>query len=501
MKLSSTNRTATLIIRCVIILFLLQPFAKLYSQSKEGFDLVKKEVIKIENQEHVLIRGELTVPEDRSKPSSRTLTIPVQIIKATNSNAAEPIFWLDGGPGATNILSVAKIASANPSKLLANHDFVCIGYRGVDGSTVLKSKKINKAFKGIKHKMLSDQSLKNVEEKIKEYCTDLKKEGVDINQYTIMNVIDDIDYARRALGYTTINFLSASYGTRVALLYNYKFPSVITRSMMIGACPPGYFLTRQEQAENTIRFYDSLYKSNSGMKYDGSIREAIQKSFDNLPKRWATFRLDPDKIKAGTIGMLYARGAAVWAFNAYFKAANEGDFSELYMLQKIFEMNSKVIVGDVYAKTVSADIENNSNNLNTREQFRNSSTLLGDNISAIYGSTAHAWSIQSIPDEYKKCRTSESEVLVISGDLDFRTPADITNRELMPFLKNGKHLVLKNMSHSDILLNVMKSQDFLYQYFEFGNVDKSLISSIPYVDFTSQSKLGKAKIFVAGLIM
>lgn len=501
MKSSPRKKTSALTIGCITSLFLLQSLTNVHSQSKEKFTLLKKEIIKIENHEHVLLKGELTVPEDRSKPDSRVLTIPVQIIKAAHANTAAPIFWLDGGPGASNILSVKKIASASPSKLLANHDFVCIGYRGVDGSTVLQSKKINKAFKGIKHKMLSDESLNNVETKIREYCAKLKKEGVDINQYTILNVIDDIDEARNALGYTSINLLSASYGTRVALLYNYKFPSVITRTIMIGACPPGYFLTRQEQAENTIHYYDSLYKIKSGIECKDSISDAMQRVFDNLPKRWATFRLDPDKIKAGTTGMLYARGSAVWAFNAYFKAANERDFSGLYMLQKIYEMNSNAIIGDVYAKTVSADMENSMIDSNTREQFRSSHTLLGNNVSAIYGSTAHAWSINSIPDEYKKCRPSEAEVLVISGDLDFRTPADITNRELMPFLKNGSHVVLKNMSHSDILLNVMKSQDFLYQYFEFGKVDEALISSVPTVDFTYQSKLGKVKIFLAGLIM
>ncbi|MCC6836792.1 MAG: alpha/beta fold hydrolase [Cytophagales bacterium] len=500
MKSSTRERTNTLTFGCLILLFLLQPFAKVHSQNKEGFSLKNKEVVKIEGKDYVLLRGELTVPEDRSKPDSRVLIIPVQIIRAFGENAAEPIFWLDGGPGASNILSIEKIASASPSKLLTNHDFVCIGYRGVDGTTVLKSRKINKSFKGLHHKMLSDESLNNVEAKIKAYCSSLKKDGIDINQYTILNVIDDLDYARQLLGYAKINLLSASYGTRVALLYSYRYPLVIRRTIMIGACPPGYFLTRQEQAENIINYYDSLYKVSSGMEYKGSIKDAMQRAFDNLPRRWATFRLDADKIKAGTTGMLYARGSAVWAFNAYFKAANEGDFSELYMLQKIFEMSNKAIIGDVYAKTVSADWENTID-LPTREQFRNSSTLLGNNISAIYGSTAHAWSIKSIPDEYKKCRVSEDEVLVISGDLDFRTPADITNRELMPFLKNGKHIVLKNMSHSDILLNVMKSQDFLYQYFESGIVDESLIRSVPVLDLTSQSRLGKVKIFVAGLIM
>lgn len=466
----------------------------------EGFVLLKREVIRMENQEYVLLRGELTVPEDRSNANSRTLTLPVQIIKAARANVAEPIFWLDGGPGVTNMLSVEKIASTSPTKLLTTHDFVCIGYRGVDGSTVLKSKKINKAFQGIDHKMLSDRSLDNVEVEIKKYCTKLRKDGVDINQYTILDVIDDFDYARKELNYRSVNLLSTSYGTRIALLYAYRFPSAVKRTIMVGACPPGYFLTRPDQAENIIRHYDSLYKLESGVEHQGSIIDAIQNAFDRLPKRWATFRLDPDKIKAGTISMLYARGSAVWAFNAYFKAAHEGDYSELYMLQKIYEMNSKNVIGDVYAKTVSADMDTESANT-TRGQFRNSSTLLGNNIAAVYGSTAHAWSIRSIPDEYKTSRMSESEVLVISGDLDFRTPVDITNRELMPFLKNGRHVVLKNMSHRDILMNVMKSQDFLHQYFDCGQVDESLINSVPSVDFNSRSKLGKVKIFVAGLIM
>lgn len=478
----------------------LQSFTIGHAQGKDGFKLLKTETLTIEDQAYLLLKGELTVAEDRTKSDSRKLTLPVQIIKAKQADAGPPIFWLDGGPGASNILSIEKIVSTTPTKLLAHHDFVCVGYRGVDGSTVLRSRKINKAFRATRHELLSDASLDNVEAKIKTYCATLSNAGIDINQYTIVDVTEDVDYAREVLGYASINLLSSSYGTRVALLYGYRFPSRLARTVMVGACPPGYFLTRPEQAENTIAHYDSLYQLQEDAVHKGSIKEAMRLAFSRMPKRWATFRLDADKIKAGTMGMLYARGSAVWAFQAYFSAAQEGDFSSLFLLQKLYEMNSKSVIGDVYAKTVSADIDYNAIDLNTRKRFRSSTTLLGNNISAIYGSTAHAWSIKSIPDEYKRCRVSASEILIISGDLDFRTPADVTDRELMPFLKNGKHVVLKNLSHSDLLLRVMKSQDFLFQYFDFGTVDESLVELSPDVNFAAPSKTRKAKVFVIGLL-
>ncbi len=79
-----------------------------------------------------------------------------------------------GWPGASNISGTKNIA------LLKNHDFICVGYRGADGSTILKSKKIAKAMKGVNHRLLSDGSLDNFGVKAKEYLAELKKEGIDI---------------------------------------------------------------------------------------------------------------------------------------------------------------------------------------------------------------------------------------------------------------------------------------------------------------------------------
>jgi pimeloyl-ACP methyl ester carboxylesterase len=465
------------------------------------FETIKKgKPIVIDSQTYQTLEGFIDVPEDYQKANSRRLLIPFFVVKSPSKNPSTPIFWLDGGPGGSNIISEDKIASSNPSKILANHDFVCIGYRGVDGTTVLKSKKINKAMKGLHHQMLSASSLRNIEMKIKEYCAELEKSGININNYTIMDVIEDFEYARKFLGYKSINLLSVSYGTRVALLYSYKYPKVLNHSLMIGACPPGYFLTRPEQAEITLNRYDSIYKSQNATDYRGSIKEAMKKALDNLPKRWATFTLDADKIKAGTVGALYIRGFAVMAFDAYFKAAYEKDYSGLFMLQKIQDMNEVEAIGDVYAKTVSADksvIEENAAMKRTQPE---ANTILGKNMALIYERTSKSWPIASIPSDFTKCRNTNVKTVIISGDLDFRTPAYITEKELMPYLPNGKHLVLKNMSHQDILMNTMKSPEFLQAYFDTGEANQSLLKTIDTIDFKPKNTISKAKIFVMGLI-
>ena len=42
-----------------------------------------------------------------------------------------------------------------------------------------------------------------------------------------------------------------------------------------------------------------------------------------------------------------------------------------------------------------------------------------------------------------KCRQSNTETLVISGALDHRTPPEIVDTALMPFLTNGRHIIPK----------------------------------------------------------
>lgn len=75
--------------------------------------------------------GTLIVPENRSDPNSRLIALPVTRIKAVSAAPAEPIFWFQGGPGQPNVIGYSL------DGLSENHDFVMVGYRGMEGQVVV----------------------------------------------------------------------------------------------------------------------------------------------------------------------------------------------------------------------------------------------------------------------------------------------------------------------------------------------------------------------------
>ncbi len=195
---------------------------------------------------------------------------------------------------------------------------------------VLNSKKLYKSFKGKNHQLLSDESLDGIVTTMQAYFNKLEKEGIDVNQYTMMQVVDDLEQARKILGYDKINLLSFSYGTRVALLYSYKYPNSIHRSVMAGANPPGHFLWYPEKTEADFTYVGGKIQS----KWERAhLKKPCKKSLDNMPKKWSFYRLDADKIKTTSFLAMSQNDMAVMVFDSYFRAANHDDYSGLYMVQ------------------------------------------------------------------------------------------------------------------------------------------------------------------------
>ena len=176
--------------------------------------------------------GTLVVPEDRANPRSRLIALPVVRVLARSSHPLAPVFRLNGGPGVTNM------TFPDASRLAAQHDVVMVGYRGVDGSSVLNCPEVTAALEKSAD-FLAKASLSAYSKAFASCGQRLEREGVDLAGYTLSEQADDIEAARVALGYQRIDLVSESEGTRLAMIYSWRYPNSVDRSAMIGVNPPG----------------------------------------------------------------------------------------------------------------------------------------------------------------------------------------------------------------------------------------------------------------------
>jgi pimeloyl-ACP methyl ester carboxylesterase len=480
----------------IVILFLFIS-ANCFGQ-KAPPESFKKSTIKIDKVPYVIYKWTIPVKLNRSDSSSAFISLPVHIIKSPSKSPAEPIVWMAGGPGQSNLKDL-------PSKeFLTDHDFILIGYRGVDGPIKLTSKNLRKSMKGLHHNMLSNESLDNISSCMKEYCEELIKKGIDVNNFTMIDVIDDFEEVRKQLGYSKINLFSASYGTRVALLYNYRYPDAIKRSLMVGINPPGHCVWMPENTTHIIKTYDSIYKTQATAG-DISIEESIRLAFAQMPKRWSFFRLDANKIKAVSFVLLFSKKNAIMVFDAYRRAAIKKDYSGLYLMQLAcdYVLPKSMLWGDAFSKASSADF---NPDINYRQLFLPESTSIGAPLSLLLFGPVTGLPIKMIDEEYRKPRMSSTEILMISGNLDITNPAEIATEELLPWLPNGKQVILKDMAHVGDLMWLQHEafKHVALKYFDEGVVDTSLfkhdpVSFIPIKSFNKMAKVFYPVVFIMSL--
>ena len=430
----------------------------------------KKSTVKIGEVRFDICKGTLPVKIIHSDSSSAFISLPVHIIKSSSLSPEEPIYWMAGGPGESNL------ELTPPKEYLASHDFVLVGYRGVDGPVMKKSKKIMKALRGVNNQLLSDKSLDNLGTIVKQYVAESVKNGIDINYFTIIDVIDDFEEVRKQLGHQKINLYSVSYGTRVALLYSYRYPEAVKRSLMVAVNPPGHCIWYPEMTTRIIRDYDSIYMAQYGAG-DISIEESIRHSFERMPKRWSLFKLDADKIKATSFCMLYSKNSAVMAFDAHRKAALKGDYSGLYFMQLAYDYIDlfKPVAtnyGDQFIKAYSADY---NPEMDYRKVFRPDKLEIDAPLSMLYWGMGSIEAVNLIDAEYRELRLCITETLMVGGDLDIANPPELTINELMPYMSNGKQVILKHMAHTGDLRFSQRSayKHMFVRYFDDGVVDTS----------------------------
>jgi pimeloyl-ACP methyl ester carboxylesterase len=442
------------------------------TEKTDGAFVSKAGTVKIESTEYAADFGTITVPENRNKANSRFIDLPVVRIHSSSKDPRESIFCFSGGPGSKNMDWDWK----SMWYLLPDHDIVIVGYRGVDGSTVLDCPEVAQAFKG-DGDLLGEESMKSIGRAWAASAKRLISQGIDLDGYTMLEVIEDNEAVRQAFKYECINLISESYGTRVAYLYGLKHPESIKRSVMIGANPPGRFGWNPEMIDMQLKHYSTLWSQDSVMSLKskdlyGDMRTVL----DTMPRKWLLFPIDPGKVKVVTFCLLFQRKTAAIVFDTYV-AAKQGDPSGLALMSLAYDyvLPSMFTYGDLASKAVSADFDSTHN---YSIEMDSPGLPLGSPLSKLlWGPLRYGrWPTQQLPDEFRHLRNSDVETLLLSGSIDFSTPAEFATKGLLPYLKNGKQVILSEYGHvGDVMyLHPENTRRMIISFYHTGVVDTSV---------------------------
>ena len=420
--------------------------------------------------------GTLVVPENRGNPKSRLIALPVKRIRARSAHPGTPIFRLEGGPGITNM------DFSKASRFAGTHDVVLVGYRGVDGSSRLDCPEVVSVLKHSAD-MLGSKALRAKADAYRACASRLQADGFDLAGYTLPQRVEDLEAARRALGYRRIDLISESAGTRTAMIYSWRHPKSIRRSVMIAVNPPGHFLWSPQTTDAQIRQYSKLCAGDAGCRArTDDLAASMQRTAAHMPDHWLFLPIKRGNVRlASFFGLMDSSSEAApisspMTVDSWLSAAN-GDASGLWFMSLMADMAfpQAQVWGDVGAAS-RADAGAAKRFFATQAHHE---SILGDAGTEFIwagGRLADGWPSNPSDNQYSRVQDSNVETLLVDGSLDVATPPVNATRELLPHLPNGHQVTLPNFGHTTDFWTYQPtaSSHLVNTFLDSGTVDESL---------------------------
>jgi len=420
--------------------------------------------------------GTLVVSENRNDPETRLIALPVTRIPAQGSDPAEPVFRLQGGPGISNM------SFPDASRFNDRHDVVLVGYRGVEGSSVLECPEVASALKRSSD-LGGEESFRRYSDAFGECATRLTDDGVDLAGYSLPQRVDDVEAVRTALGYERINLISESVGTRTAMIYSWRYPESIKRSVMVAANPPGRFLWDPEATDDRLRYLSELCAKDDGCAArTDDLFDSMRSTSAEMPDRWLFLPIKDGNVKAATLFGLFETTDEVAPLNSpttvdAWLAAADSDSSGFWLVSLLADLAfPESFVWGEFAATGLADAA-------AADAYYaaggDPGSVLGNAATDFLwggGGLTDAWPSSPDYDQYQEVQTSDVETLLVSGTIDFSTPPRFATEELLPSLSNGRQVILPEFGHSEDFWDYQPEAGtrLITTFFENGTVDDTL---------------------------
>jgi len=400
--------------------------------------------------------GVLVARENRAKPESREIRMPVMIFRSSAATPApDPLLFMTGGPGGSG---VARQRSGKDNPFLAERDYIVLETRGSrHARPALECPPIN-ALKGemAAGRLRDDAARKELEHAAAACRATLTASGVDLDGYNTAAVADDIEDLRKLLGYESWNLFGLSYGTRVALTVLRRHPRAVRSVILDSVLPPDVHF--DEMAGTNL--WRSLNAVFDGCAADRDCAAA----YPDLRKRLASLIAAADRapldlgLTAGDKPVI-VRGAEIVAalYSALHNSqtipnipriltnASAGRYDELTPLIRDDQGPSSFTWGMRLSVWCSEEMpfEDPSR---IAAQLSPQLGLGGIDETTTSPEVCRAWSVAASPSVENEPVKSDVPALIFAGEFDPDTPPE-WGRRLLETMPNAKYVEMRGRSH------------------------------------------------------
>jgi pimeloyl-ACP methyl ester carboxylesterase len=428
------------------------------------------------------------VPEDRSKQGGRTVALNIAWIPPRNTSdpAADPVFFLAGGPGQAAVATFPGLAPGFKD-IMKDRGIVLVDQRGTGKSNPLNCKSDGSEF--------TDDPAKGRE--WIEGCIAELSAKADLRRYTSTDAVADLEAVRKAIGAEKINLIGVSYGTRMAQQYALRHPQHVRTVTLDSPVPNtlglGNIFARNLDSALEAQF--ALCKESPACKARmGDPRAELQAVLarlranpvqvsyrDGSTGEELTETMTADHV-AGLVRM-YAYMPAVGALlPQLIREASQGRYANLMALAKMMQgdMAESMSMGMQMSVICTED----AGSMVVRAE--DADTVLGNRMVEGLGAMCEAWPKGDKPADFNTPLKGDLPVLVLTGEFDPVTPPKY-GEEIAKGLANARWLDLKGQGHNVIGVGCMPK--LFAQFIEKADakaLDAKCLDKLAYVPpFTS----------------
>ena len=343
------------------------------------------------------------------------------------------------------------------SRIAENHDVVLVGYRGVDGSVRLDCPEVVSALKRSEDFLGAE-----VDPGLHRRLSGVR--GTAAGRRRRSGRLRAARPGRRLRGgpdgarVRADRPVSESAGTRTAMIYAWRYPKSIHRSVMIGVNPPGHFLWDPKVTDEQIRRYARYCAADAACskRTETSRRPCGGPRRIRRPASGACRSTTSNARIASFYGLMESTPDAAplsgpMTIDAWLAAA-EGDASGLWFESLLARLAfpESFVWGELPAAGM-ADRQAREAVLRDSAGEPHGSIIgnPGTDFILAGGGLADAWPAKPDDNEYTRVQTRRCRRCSSAATLDFATPPQIATRELLPHLPNGHQVVLAGLGHAD----------------------------------------------------